>query len=300
MTERVKRPASQFYWGDWLRDTALRSCSLAARGLWIDMLALMHEGTPYGHLRVGDTLITTDRLARMVGEAPGRVRALLAELEAAGVFSRDEGRAIYSRRMVKDERIRNARAIGGAKSLANPNVPQPRGRAEGPQQGRNEGYPSPPSFGGSPAVASASASASATPPSPSPSAGDRQRQGSRCAELLHHVTTALPTDGARSDLADLLERVADQEPWLAEMRSSLDGVPGHHLLTAQQLAEALRDFRADRQTGDVSAPNLRHFRGFLETAARPRRVHPIEPQRVRRNGTTPSASPAPRSKLTTE
>ena len=46
----MKRPAFQFYPGDWLHDTAVRACSLAARGLWIDMLSLMHQGHPYGNL----------------------------------------------------------------------------------------------------------------------------------------------------------------------------------------------------------------------------------------------------------
>lgn len=54
---RVKRPAFQFYPGDWLRSTDLRSCSVGARGLWIDMICLMHEGTPYGHLKVNQKVI---------------------------------------------------------------------------------------------------------------------------------------------------------------------------------------------------------------------------------------------------
>jgi len=36
MTSASKRPAFQFYPGDWRRDTALQSVSLAARGLWIE------------------------------------------------------------------------------------------------------------------------------------------------------------------------------------------------------------------------------------------------------------------------
>jgi hypothetical protein len=46
----MKRPADQFYPGDWLNDAALRACSLAARGLWKDMNCIMHQGHPYGHL----------------------------------------------------------------------------------------------------------------------------------------------------------------------------------------------------------------------------------------------------------
>ena len=64
----MKRPSFQFYPSDWLRDTALRSCSTGARGLWMDMICFMHEGKPYGHLKVGDKVILPDNLARMVGE----------------------------------------------------------------------------------------------------------------------------------------------------------------------------------------------------------------------------------------
>ena len=53
----MKRPSFQFYPSDWLRDTALRSCSMGARGLWMDMICYMHEGNPYGYLKVGDKVI---------------------------------------------------------------------------------------------------------------------------------------------------------------------------------------------------------------------------------------------------
>ena len=62
-----KRPSFQFYPGDWLRSSDLRSCSVGARGLWIDMLCLMHEGSPYGCLKVGEKVILPPNLARMVG-----------------------------------------------------------------------------------------------------------------------------------------------------------------------------------------------------------------------------------------
>lgn len=35
------RPSFQFYPNDWRSDTNLRLCSLAAQGLWMDMLCLM-------------------------------------------------------------------------------------------------------------------------------------------------------------------------------------------------------------------------------------------------------------------
>lgn len=109
----MKRPSFQFYPGDWLRDTALRSVSVAARGAWSDMLCLMHEGTPYGHLKVGSKVILPDNLARMIGLTLEETSRLVGELEEAGVFSRTTEGCIYSRRMVRDEEIREKRAKGG-------------------------------------------------------------------------------------------------------------------------------------------------------------------------------------------
>jgi hypothetical protein len=111
----VKRPAFQFYPGDWLHDAHLRLCSLESRGLWIDMLALMHQAAPYGHLVFNGKAATPLTLSRVVGGTPKDVARLVRELEEAGVFSRDTNGIIYSRRMVKDETVRNARAAGGPK-----------------------------------------------------------------------------------------------------------------------------------------------------------------------------------------
>lgn len=116
----MKRPSFQFYPSDWLRDTALRSCSTGARGLWIDMICFMHEGTPYGYLKVSDKVILPSNLARMVGETLEVVEGWLHELEEAGVYDVDNG-AIYSRRMIRDEELRQKRAEGG-KLGGNPNL----------------------------------------------------------------------------------------------------------------------------------------------------------------------------------
>ena len=163
----MKRPSFQFYPGDWLRDTALRACSLAARGLWMDMISFMHQGSPYGYLTLPatgkdggkDTLrpILPPILARMVGGAPEDVEGLLVELEHAGVFSRTDDGIIFSRRMVCDEEIRETRASGGVNSLNNPNVPRPKGEQKDTLEG-SLGVSLPGSFGVSPSSSSSSSS----------------------------------------------------------------------------------------------------------------------------------------------
>jgi len=111
----MKRPSFQFYPSDWLRDTALRSCSTGARGLWMDMICFMHEGSPYGHLKVGDKVILSFNLSRMVGETLDVVEGWLDELSTAGVYETNDEGVIYSKRMIRDENLRQIRAAGGSK-----------------------------------------------------------------------------------------------------------------------------------------------------------------------------------------
>lgn len=116
-----KRPSFQFYPSDWLRDTALRSCTTGARGLWMDMICYMHEGNPYGHLKVGDKVILPINLARMVGETLETIEGWLAELKEAGVYDIAIDGSMCSRRMIRDENLRQIRASGG-KLGGNPNL----------------------------------------------------------------------------------------------------------------------------------------------------------------------------------
>lgn len=112
----MKRPAFQFYPSDHRGETGLQLSSLAARGLWSEMICVMHEGVPYGHLTTAaGQPIEPAQLARLVGESPAVTKRLLDELEANNVFSRNEEGAIYSRRMVRDEHIREVRAEAGKK-----------------------------------------------------------------------------------------------------------------------------------------------------------------------------------------
>lgn len=166
----MKRPAFQFYPGDWLEDVGLRMCSLAARGLWADMLCFMHQGEPYGHLRKNGRDIGVDDLARMVGTSKGAVRRLLHELEERHVFSRTDAGTVYSRRQVRDEALRTVRAEGGpeggAKAFDNPNASRPGEPRKGGRKGVDKGVPDAP-------LAPPPSSPS---PSPSPSARTDGRQ----------------------------------------------------------------------------------------------------------------------------
>ena len=94
---------SKFYWNDWRSDPRLRMCSIAARGLWIELLAIMAEASPRGYLLVNGQKPDTKLIRTLAGIERNHVGKLLQELEEAGVFSRTENGVIFSRRMVRDE-----------------------------------------------------------------------------------------------------------------------------------------------------------------------------------------------------
>lgn len=97
----------KFYPSDWLSDEALRGCSPAARGLWVDMICLMAKSKKHGYLLAGDKPMGADHIARIFGETLEKTSELLVELAQAGVYSIDQD-CIFSRRMVKEERGRKS------------------------------------------------------------------------------------------------------------------------------------------------------------------------------------------------
>ena len=98
------QPWIKFYPRDWRGDQALRLVSLQARGLWMEMLCVMHEATPYGHLTVNGQPVGDADLARLVGATVAEVQALLVELRAAGVCRQTRGGVIYSKRLIADDK----------------------------------------------------------------------------------------------------------------------------------------------------------------------------------------------------
>ena len=100
----AKLPAFQFYPGDWLKDPALRACSFAGRGLWMDMLCLMWESEERGVLASNGRVWTDEMILRACGVTSALQDAhLLSELLDLGVASRRDDGAIYCRRMVREE-----------------------------------------------------------------------------------------------------------------------------------------------------------------------------------------------------
>lgn len=203
----MKRPAFQFYPADWRKDMALQSCSVAARGLWMDMLCIAHECEPYGHLTVNGKAMSAAQIGRHTGLTERECQRLIAELDDAGVSSRTEDGTIYSRRMVRDEDLRQRRAEGGKAGSEHGAKGAEHGHKGGrPPKERGDKKPPlepPPSSSSSPSgYSEANASGATAPPAPPPSPKDRV-----FAFGVPLLTAAGVSDrNARSMLAGLCKR----------------------------------------------------------------------------------------------
>lgn len=76
-------------------------------------MCVMHDCDPYGHLALNGKPMTAANISGQTGVPVAQVRKLLDELQANGVARETAEGLIYSKRMVDDERVRNARAEGG-------------------------------------------------------------------------------------------------------------------------------------------------------------------------------------------
>lgn len=109
-------PWMKFYPRDWISDIDLRRCSIAARGLWMDLICYMSQGQDFGRLVDGAGVKpSVKQLAEDARISEAECSALLSELKARNVFSEDVDGVIYSRRMVRDAENSRRNAENGAK-----------------------------------------------------------------------------------------------------------------------------------------------------------------------------------------
>lgn len=243
----MKRPAFQFYPHEWQADIGLRACGIGARGCWIEMTCLMHQAEPYGHLKLNGKAIGPDQLAGMIGgRATAKdVRGWLAELEQNGVFSRNDDGSIFSRRMVRDEAVRQARAAGGQEGAQH--------GIKGAEHGKKGGRPKKQTGDNNPPTGEEKPPLYPPPSSSSSSSDSSLRSESAPATLAGLACKAMRTAGIGSvnpsdaDLLSLLnqgvtpEQLGDLAVELRESRGS--GVAFRYVLATMR--GRLRD-RADR------------------------------------------------------
>jgi hypothetical protein len=134
----MKYPYFQFYTGDWKKSTEVSMSSLAARGLWIELLIAMHENN-----RSGEISGTPAQLARLTGCDTDEFLKLIDELKSnkvALVTNCNNIVTVTNRRMKRefDERVSGRERVqkhrnktkedSVCNSIGNENVP--RARAE--------------------------------------------------------------------------------------------------------------------------------------------------------------------------
>ncbi len=117
-----KLPAIQFYPGDWRKDVGVQSLTFHDRGVWFELLMLMHESERRGVLVLNGRAIPESALARLLGLDNQILTTTLTTLLDVGVVSVEEATgALMSRRMVRDEHLRTVRAecgkLGGNPAL---------------------------------------------------------------------------------------------------------------------------------------------------------------------------------------
>ena len=112
----------KFFWSDWSDDPALGSCSLAAQGLWMRLLCIAAQGSPYGHVTINGEPPDMLTLAKLVRCKQASLTRLIAELERKGVAKRGACGCLVSFRMESDGNLARTRA-SAANSRWNKNKP---------------------------------------------------------------------------------------------------------------------------------------------------------------------------------
>jgi hypothetical protein len=144
----MKLPFMKFFPRDWMGDEALRLCSLPARGLWIDLLCLMHSSPRRGYLQTANGLpLPLEQIARMTGCSTDEVTRLLQELKDSGTCDCTEHGMIFSRRIVREESKRAKCSDAGKKGGGNPYAlkdltfkGEPKGEVKGGDKGEGKGH----------------------------------------------------------------------------------------------------------------------------------------------------------------
>lgn len=113
-TKEDNRPAILFYVNDWIVD--MRGYSLEARGLWIEMLCLMHKSPKRGYLIQANFQATSKQdLSSILGVDIKAVEKAWQELEYKNVFSITDDKIAYCRRMVKEQELKEQKIEAGRK-----------------------------------------------------------------------------------------------------------------------------------------------------------------------------------------
>jgi hypothetical protein len=116
MAEKIEKlPAIQWYPGDWRKDPGVQALNYHDRGVWFEIIMLMHESDRRGVLLLNGKAMPDEALAHILGLDNQILTSTLTTILDYGVADRDGDGSLVCRRMVKDEHIRQVRKKAGAK-----------------------------------------------------------------------------------------------------------------------------------------------------------------------------------------
>lgn len=106
----MKLPSFQFYPGDHRQDPAQLRCSKAAKGVWLEMMCVLHSCEERGVFATAGQPWNDQEIAVAVGGDISENLTCLQELIEKGVLRRNSSGCLYSRRIVRDEEKRRSNA----------------------------------------------------------------------------------------------------------------------------------------------------------------------------------------------
>lgn len=259
----MRRPSFQFYPGDWSSNPNLKRCTFAERGIWLEVMCLMHDQDEYGVLRW-----PLKEIAGAVGCKASELQALVrkgvlkgddSHLDEPFVYvprsGRKDGDPVtlvdiqdgpiwYSSRMVKDEHVRTIRGENSTKS----DTPKP---APKPPFGEYKG----------PRGSSSSSSSS-----------DKTKGNQAATTDLDPAAAPPPDDPIQSRALELVAMLRQRGAAIAAgnphaRRWAESGVTDAQALSALETAEQRRS-----DTGSVQPVNAGLLNSIIDDALNPRRT----------------------------
>jgi hypothetical protein len=109
----MKKPAFQFYPGDWRKDQNLSRASLQAKGAMIEIMCLAFECDKRGVLTTDGRPWSIDEIAFAMGGDKEQNILAIEELLSKKILKKTKKGAIFSKRMVKDEELSKVRRRAG-------------------------------------------------------------------------------------------------------------------------------------------------------------------------------------------
>lgn len=284
----MKRPSFQFYPDDWTGNGNLKRCSHKLKGVWMDVLCLLHDSeAEYGILRwplreiaqacgcsVRDLQELVDKSV-LKGADPGKTVEAFVYIPRSGrregtpvtLIPEQPGPLWYSSRMVKDEYVRSVRGEGSRFEEGGPNPRKP--SPDTAPKAAPKPSPNPP-FGDGPPSPSPSPAPLVSDPS-DPLATTPPAGGDGSPDLTGEAPPAGKPKRTRRPRAAADEPSDTAKVWRAyalAYEQVYDVPPAHSAKVMGQLAQLVVKIPAE------AAPHVAAF--YLRDSAYARQCHPVD------------------------